>query len=721
MNNNFRGNNRGRRPWNRQKRGGRGSWARGGGRQTNNYGRNFSGDRSGNNQFGSNRQYKRDTPSKRLTEEEIGVTEYISDHKGFSGIIKSRFSDFQVSEINEEGEVAKLTDVKPPELPKDEAVDEDEDLLFNKYNLEILPMETWDKINQLVQDTNTKEEKVEIDVTGMAKDQRTKIHEAVKKAFGESVVGSTVTVDDKKFVQFDKYRKGIRIDNRVKWVWPEEYLYFVLYKENCDTMEAVSRLAERLRMNIKPSMIGYAGTKDRRAKTSQWVSVRRADPRRVAAACTALRPLRVGNYRFRAVPLKLGMLKGNRFRICLRNVTAPDSTVDEACALLRDNGFINYYGLQRFGSRADVPTYLIGQKLLQGKFKEAIDLILHSRSGPLSETLQLYHSGDIDAALGALSASVARAHPVESRLLQALAERPNDLLGALAQISRNNRLLYLHAYQSLLWNRAASRRLRRARGVLPGDLVPDTAAGNVAFEALEEDSENDDEEIENNDTEDKEKQEKTEGKSEKENKKNKREPKELIKVKVLTQEDVDSGSYSLSDVVLPLPGYKVTYPPNMKDFYEDELQKDGLKLDMVHKFKSYSLSGGYRTVVTRAGDLSWRTVNYRRPHGDLLLSDADELDGAATAEDPDGPYKALLMTMDLPSSCYATMALRELLRIDTSSESQAQLNNYHVKDKQTDGKTEMDGQTEAGQTENGGEKRKNDSDDNVDNKKVKAN
>lgn len=42
----------------------------------------------------------------------------------------------------------------------------------------------------------------------MTKQERTKIHDAVKKAFGESIVGSTVTVDDKKFVTFDKYRKG---------------------------------------------------------------------------------------------------------------------------------------------------------------------------------------------------------------------------------------------------------------------------------------------------------------------------------------------------------------------------------------------------------------------------------------------------------------------------------------------------------------------------------
>lgn len=48
----------------------------------------------------------------------------------------------------------------------------------------------------------------QIDVTGMSKEDRTKIHDTVKKAFGESIVGSTVTENDKKFVVFDKHRKG---------------------------------------------------------------------------------------------------------------------------------------------------------------------------------------------------------------------------------------------------------------------------------------------------------------------------------------------------------------------------------------------------------------------------------------------------------------------------------------------------------------------------------
>ncbi|RVE47308.1 hypothetical protein evm_008045 [Chilo suppressalis] len=287
---------------------------------------------------------KRDTPGERLSEEDIGVTEFVSDHEGFNGVIKSRYSDFQVSEINDDGQVAKLTDENPP-TPLDETVDEDEDLLLTKYNLEILPMDTWDSINKLVVSKGEPTDKVEIDVTGMTKEQRTKIHDAVKKAFGDSIVGSTVNENDKKIVRFVRYRKGVRIDNRVKWTWPGEYVYFIVHKENCDTMDAAASIVEKLRINMKSSMFGYAGTKDRRAKTSQWFSVRRMDPRKLHAATAAAPRIRAGNYSFHSRPLKLGMLQGNKFRIALRNVTVDEDCVNAACELLRTRGFLNYYGL----------------------------------------------------------------------------------------------------------------------------------------------------------------------------------------------------------------------------------------------------------------------------------------------------------------------------------------------------------------------------------------
>ena len=55
------------------------------------------------------------SPNKpRLMEKDVGITEYISSHEGFGGIIKQRFSDFHVNEITIDGSIVKLTNLEPP-------------------------------------------------------------------------------------------------------------------------------------------------------------------------------------------------------------------------------------------------------------------------------------------------------------------------------------------------------------------------------------------------------------------------------------------------------------------------------------------------------------------------------------------------------------------------------------------------------------------------------
>lgn len=48
-------------------------------------------------------------------------------------------------------------------------------------------------------------------------------------------------------------------------------------------------------------------------------------------------------------------------------------------------------------------------------------------------------------------------------------------------------------------------------------------------------------------------------------------------VKVVTKADVDSNSYTIFDVILPLPGHDVLYPANeCAEWYKERLAKDEL-------------------------------------------------------------------------------------------------------------------------------------------------
>jgi len=67
---------------------------------------------------------------------------------------------------------------------------------------------------------------------------------------------------------------------------------------------------------VKVNTIKHAGTKDKRGNTTQMLSVRKLNANNVAKVNA--RNIWTGNYVYKDSTLKLGALKGNRFRIVLR-------------------------------------------------------------------------------------------------------------------------------------------------------------------------------------------------------------------------------------------------------------------------------------------------------------------------------------------------------------------------------------------------------------------
>lgn len=174
--------------------------------------------------------------------------------------------------------------------------------------------------------------------------------------------------------------------------WPKgqpEYLYFRLYKENIDTAEAVAGIARCVGRSAKT--FTTAGTKDRRAATVQQVCAHKlpADQlRRTVLHRFWDKRLRISDLEYRSERLRLGALSGNRFDIALRNVPSEavaedasatgdskSSVVERAFAAVAAGGFLNFYGLQRFGTR-EVRTHRVGGALIAGRWTEAVRLIM---------------------------------------------------------------------------------------------------------------------------------------------------------------------------------------------------------------------------------------------------------------------------------------------------------------------------------------------------------
>lgn len=132
---------------------------------------------------------KRNRPDvgSRLKESDIGITEYIGEHPGFSAIIKERYNDFHVNEIDPDGQVAKLTHQDVPRDPRDDESIEDLKALVSPA--------IWDQLQVLGKENPSS---VEIDVTSVDKVERRTIHTIAKKL--ANVVSQTMDRGDKKFL-----------------------------------------------------------------------------------------------------------------------------------------------------------------------------------------------------------------------------------------------------------------------------------------------------------------------------------------------------------------------------------------------------------------------------------------------------------------------------------------------------------------------------------------
>ena len=114
------------------------------------------------------------------------------------------------------------------------------------------------------------------------------------------------------------------------------------------------------------------------------VSGRYMDARRLSCLNKAVNRVGIylGHFRPMAQPLGLGDLSGNRFHIVLRHVlTEQRDTIAQNCDTLRARGFINYFGMQRFGSSKVCANHHVGILLLKGAWRDACHLLLDARDG----------------------------------------------------------------------------------------------------------------------------------------------------------------------------------------------------------------------------------------------------------------------------------------------------------------------------------------------------
>ena len=124
------------------------------------------------------------------------------------------------------------------------------------------------------------------------------------------------------------------------------FLILKIKKTNCDTWELIDRLAKFL--GIYSNEIGYAGLKDKRATTTQYISI----PKKYSKEIKLFRSKKIEileSY-LHNEKLNIGDLEGNRFKINLYNVEIADiNHIQKIIKIITKQGMPNYFGYQRFG------------------------------------------------------------------------------------------------------------------------------------------------------------------------------------------------------------------------------------------------------------------------------------------------------------------------------------------------------------------------------------
>ena len=127
-----------------------------------------------------------------------------------------------------------------------------------------------------------------------------------------------------------------------------DHLFIKVEKEEATTLDVVRALCDLLGLSQKE--VGYAGMKDKVALTRQWFSLPAGKVDERALSSLEDRGFRVLDLTRHTNKLRVGHLKGNRFRVVVKGVV-PDA-LERAKAKLEviaTRGMPNYYHGQRWG------------------------------------------------------------------------------------------------------------------------------------------------------------------------------------------------------------------------------------------------------------------------------------------------------------------------------------------------------------------------------------
>ena len=251
------------------------------------------------------------------------------------------------------------------------------------------------------------------------------------------------------------------------------FLLIKVTAKNWETNDLIREFAKKL--HISKKRISFAGTKDKRAITTQLLCLYNISKEKINTV--SIPDVKFTILYHTKKRLHIGDLKGNAFTIIIRNVssTIQQQDLDELIHPFQSmNGFPNFFGVQRFGGIRPI-THKVGRAMVSADFKKAVLIYLTE----LSE----FEGEDATIARRKLTESLdykTGFHTFPKRLrfekimLQHLTNNPIDYPGALQKLPKNLLTMFVYAFQSYLFNRMLSTRIKNKIPIhqaIKGDVI----------------------------------------------------------------------------------------------------------------------------------------------------------------------------------------------------------------------------------------------------------
>jgi tRNA pseudouridine13 synthase len=240
---------------------------------------------------------------------------------------------------------------------------------------------------------------------------------------------------------------------------PSKFIHFILQKRDWSTSYAIREIAKKLHTSAK--RFNYAGLKDKRAITTQLISATGMDIDKIRLL--NIKDIQINGAWHAKDKVRLGQLLGNRFSIRIRDAIENSDEVVQQIYQELGGLFPNYFGEQRFGTISQ-NTHKIGEKIIRGNFEEAAMEFLcnyETENNAESRTArqELAKTQDFRAALKDFPHHLR----FERTMIAHLADNSGDFIGAFKKLPRHTLLLFIHAFQSFIFNQLLSDRLSEGK------------------------------------------------------------------------------------------------------------------------------------------------------------------------------------------------------------------------------------------------------------------